>query len=69
MGFLMLLCLEGLVMLAMYKAFKRWQARRKALKELNTFLRQKEEERKAAVKEIERLSRALKAQIYDLKED
>ena len=53
----------------MYTVFKKWQAKRKALKELNAFLRQKEQERKAAVKEIERLNRALKAQIYDLKED
>ena len=69
MGFLMLLCLEGLAMLAMYKAFKRWQARRKALKKLNAFLKQKEAERKAAVKKIERLNKALKARIYDLKEN
>lgn len=69
MGFLILLILWGLLMLAMYKAFKKWQARRKALKELNTFLKQKEQERKVAVKELERLNRALKAQIYDLKED
>lgn len=55
-------------MLIAYKAFKKWQARRKALKELNAFLKQKEAERKAAIKEIERLNRALKAQIYDLKE-
>ena len=67
MGFLMLLCLKGLAMLAIYTAFKRWQARRKALKELNAFLKQKEQERKVAVKEIESLNRALKTQIYDLK--
>jgi hypothetical protein len=36
---------------------------------LNAFLRQNERKRKAAVKEMERLNRALKVQIYDLKED
>ena len=51
MGFMILLILWGLLMLAVYTAFKKWQARRKALKEL------------------ERLNRALKAQIYDIKED
>lgn len=69
MGFLILLILWGYLMLVMYKAFKKWQAKRKALKELNTFLRQKKQERKVVVKEMERLNRALKAQIYDLKED
>lgn len=67
MGFLILLILWGLLMLAIYTAFKKWQVRRKALKELNAFLKQKEQERKAAVKELERLNRALKVQIYDLK--
>lgn len=67
MGFLILLGIEGVAMLFIYTAFKKWQARRKALKELNAFLRQKEQQRKAAVKENERLNRALKAQIYDLK--
>lgn len=51
-------------MLAAYTAFKKWQVKRKALKELNTFLRQNGRKRKVAVKEIERLNRALKAQIY-----
>ena len=41
MGFILILLLEGVVMLAIYKAFKKWQARRKALKELNAFLKQK----------------------------
>lgn len=69
MGFMILLFLCGYLMLAIYTAFKKWQAKRKALKELNAFLRQNEQQRKATVKEIERLNRALKAQIYDLKED
>lgn len=68
MGFILILCIEGLLMLAIYTAFKKWQVRRKALKELNAFLKQKEQERKAAVAEIERLNRVLKAQIYELKE-
>lgn len=69
MGFLILLILWGYLMLAAYTAFKKWQAKRKVLKELNVFLRQNERKRKAAVKEIERLNRILKVQIYDLKED
>lgn len=52
MGFILILCLEGYLMLAVYTTFKKWQARRKA-----------------TIKEMERLNRALKAQIYDLKED
>lgn len=52
MGFILILCLEGVAMLAIYTAFKKWQAKRKA-----------------AIKEMERLNRALKAQIYDLKEE
>lgn len=67
MGFILILVLQAFLMLATYTGFKKWQARRKALKELNAFLKQKEEERKVAVKEIERLNRALKTQIYDLK--
>lgn len=69
MGFLILLGIEGVAMLFIYTTFKKWQAKKKVLKELNAFLRQNERKRKAAVKEIERLNRALKAQIYDLKED
>lgn len=68
MGFLILLILCGYLMPAIYKIFKKWQAKRKALKELNAFLKQKEQQRKAAIKEMERLNRVLKAQIYDLKE-
>lgn len=30
MGFILILCLQGLLMLAIYTAFKKWQARRKA---------------------------------------
>lgn len=67
MGFLILLILYGLLMLAIYTAFKKWQARRKVLKELNVFLRYNERKRKVAVKEMERLDRAFKAQIYNLK--
>ena len=67
MGFILILCLEGAAMLAIYTGFKKWRAKRKALKELNAFLKQNERKRKAAVREMERLNRALKAQIYDLK--
>ena len=67
MGFLILLILEGILM--MYTAFKKWQAKRKTVKELNAFLKQKEAERKAAIKELERLDKALKVQIYNLKEE